>query len=107
MTTIDRNSRILILGAGAGGLSAAYYLRRHGYKNVTVFESLGRVGGLCRSVTEDNQCFELGAAVISPAYREIRRMARRVGARLERVEGAVAFRLDNGSQQGDGPGPYH
>jgi hypothetical protein len=88
---IDRNSRILILGAGAGGLSAAYYLRRYGYKNVTVFEKLGRVGGLCRSVTEDNQSFDLGAAVISPDYREIRRMARRVGARFQRVEGAAAF----------------
>ena len=81
MTSIDRNSRILILGAGPGGLSAAYYLKRYGYRNVTVFEKLGRVGGLCRSVTEDNQAFDLGAAVISPAYREILRIARRVGAR--------------------------
>ena len=89
--TIDRNSRILILGAGAGGLSAAYFLGQYGYKNVTVFEKLGRVGGLCRSVTEDNQSFDLGAAVISPDYREVRRMARRVGARLERVEGAAAL----------------
>lgn len=105
--TIDRNSRILILGAGAGGLSAAYYLRRYGYKNVTVFEKLGRVGGLCRSVTEDNQSFDLGAAVISPDYREVRRMARRVGARLDRVEGAAAFRVDNGTQPQDDQAPYH
>lgn len=106
MISIDRNSRILILGAGAGGLSAAYYLRQYGYKNVTVFEKLGRVGGLCRSVTEDNQTFDLGAAVISPAYFEIRRMARRVDAPLDRVEGAAAFRLDRDSNYG-AQVPYH
>ncbi|HID29705.1 MAG TPA: FAD-binding protein, partial [Desulfobacterales bacterium] len=53
--SIDRKARILILGAGPGGLSAAHFLSRHGFKNVTVFEKLGRVGGMCRSVTEDNQ----------------------------------------------------
>ena len=107
MTAISRNSRILILGAGAGGLSAAHYLRRYGYRNVTVFETLGRVGGLCRSITEDNQAFDLGAAVISPAYREIRRMARRVGAPLDRVEGAAAFRIDTVTDGHDHQAPYH
>jgi len=32
MTKNDRDARILILGAGPGGLTAAHYLRRHGYK---------------------------------------------------------------------------
>ena len=96
MRKSDRNARILILGAGPGGLSAAHYLRRYGYKNVTVFEKLGRVGGLCRSVTEDNQSFDLGAAVISPDYREIIKIARHTGARLEKVIGTVAFSLKNG-----------
>ncbi len=99
----DRTARILILGAGPGGLSAAYYLRQHGYKNVTVFEKLGRVGGLCRSITEDYQSFDLGAAVISPDYREILKMARQTGARLENVIGTAAFSLkkaENGT-------PYH
>lgn len=99
----DRKARILILGAGAGGLAAAYYLRRYGYKNVTVFEKLGRVGGLCRSVTEDNQSFDLGAAMISPDYREVIKMARRTGARLEKLIGATAFSLDN-DESGK---PYH
>ncbi len=64
MCKIDRKARILILGAGPGGLAAAYYLRKYGYKNVTVFEKLGRVGGLCRTVTEDYQSFDLGAVSI-------------------------------------------
>lgn len=103
MRKSDRNARILILGAGPGGLSAAHYLRRYGYKNVTVFEKLGRVGGLCRSVTEDNQSFDLGAAVVSPDYREVLKIARNTGARLEKVIGAAAFSLENG----DSGKPYH
>jgi monoamine oxidase len=107
MTTIDRGARILILGAGAGGLSAAWFLRRYGYRNVTIFEKSGRVGGLCRSVTEDNQSFDLGAAVVSPDYREIRRLARRVGARMDRVEGVAAFRLDANGAPRSKPAPFH
>ncbi len=75
---VDQESRILILGAGPGGLSAAHFLGKHGFKNVTVFVKLGRVGGMCRSVTEDNQSFDLGAVFISSAYREVLRMARSV-----------------------------
>jgi hypothetical protein len=93
-TRIDREARILILGAGPGGLSAAHFLRRYGYKNVTVFEKLGRVGGMCRSITEDNQAFDLGAVFASSSYREVLRMARSVGARLERFDGATAIRWD-------------
>lgn len=95
---VDREARILILGAGPGGLSAAHFLSRHGFKNVTVFEKLGRVGGMCRSVTEDNQSFDLGAIFVSSAYREVLRMARCVGAELERFEGATAFVYDETSQ---------
>ena len=91
---IDRAARILILGAGPGGLSAAHFLRQYGYKNVTVFEKLGRVGGMCRSITEDNQTFDLGAVFASSSYREVLRMARSVGARLERFDGAAAIRWD-------------
>jgi hypothetical protein len=97
-TRIDREARILILGAGPGGLSAAHFLRRYGYKNVTVFEKLGRVGGMCCSITEDNQACDLGAVFASSSYREVLRMARSVGAKLERLDGATAIRWD--SEQG-------
>jgi monoamine oxidase len=93
-TRIDRDARILILGAGPGGLSAAHYLRQYGFKNVTVFEKLGRVGGMCRSITEDNQAFDLGAVFVSSSYREVLRLARSVGAKLERFDGATAIQWD-------------
>ena len=103
MRKIDRQARILILGAGPGGLSAAYYLRRYGYKNVTVFEKLGRVGGLCRTVTEDYQSFDLGAVMVSPDYREVLSIARQTGARLNKVIGGAAFSLEKGGSDK----PYH
>ncbi len=39
---------------------------------------------MCRSVTEDNQSFDLGAVFVSSAYTEVLRMARSVGAELEK-----------------------
>ena len=54
------DSRIVIVGAGPAGLATAYYLKQNGYRNVTVLEKLGRVGGLCRTITEDYQSFDLG-----------------------------------------------
>jgi len=39
--------KVAIIGSGPGGLSAAYYLLREGYK-VTVFEALPKAGGMLR-----------------------------------------------------------
>jgi len=41
----EREERIAVIGSGPAGLSAAYFLRRNGYK-VTVFEKLPVVGGM-------------------------------------------------------------
>ena len=45
--TGDSGRRVAIIGAGPGGLSAAYYLRRKGHA-VTVFESQAMAGGMLR-----------------------------------------------------------
>ena len=45
--TGDSGYRVAIIGAGPGGLSAAYYLRRKGHA-VTVFESQAMAGGMLR-----------------------------------------------------------
>jgi NADPH-dependent glutamate synthase beta subunit-like oxidoreductase/CO/xanthine dehydrogenase FAD-binding subunit len=42
---IDIEKRVAIVGSGPAGLSAAYYLRRLGYR-VTVFEMMAEAGGL-------------------------------------------------------------
>ena len=46
----DINERICIVGAGPAGLTAAMYLEKKGYKNITVYEKSDRVGGKCYSL---------------------------------------------------------
>lgn len=41
--------KIAILGAGVSGLSAARFLKQHGFDDVQVFEAEDRIGGMARS----------------------------------------------------------
>ena len=43
----DTGKKVMIIGAGPGGLAAAYHLRRFGHQ-VTVFDSSAKAGGLIR-----------------------------------------------------------
>ena len=43
----DTGKKVMIVGAGPGGLAAAYHLRRFGHQ-VTVFEASAKAGGLIR-----------------------------------------------------------
>ena len=72
-----KDAEIVIIGAGPAGLSAAYFLKSNGYRNVTVIEKLGRAGGLCFTVTEDYTCFDLGANYLTPDYVETLRLAKK------------------------------
>ena len=77
---IDREKRIAIIGAGPAGLSTAWFLANNGYHNVTVLEKLGRVGGLCKSITIRGSSFDLGANYVTWGYTETLRIAKEVGA---------------------------
>lgn len=64
----QEKERIAIIGAGAGGSAAAYYLQKytsHGY-NITVFEALDKSGGRAATVEvygNSSRTIELGASV--------------------------------------------
>lgn len=77
---IDKGSRIAIVGAGPAGLSTAWFLAKEGFQDVTVLEKLGRVGGLCKSLTVDGLSYDLGANYVTWAYQETLAIAREVGA---------------------------
>lgn len=56
------NPRVIIVGAGAAGLSAAYKLTQKGYTNFVVLEAQGMAGGRIQSYYYgDNRVLELGA----------------------------------------------
>lgn len=56
------NPRIIIIGAGAAGLSAAYKLTQKGYTNFVVLEAQKMAGGRIQSYYYgDNRVLELGA----------------------------------------------
>ena len=77
-----KDDRIVILGAGPAGLLTAHYLKGAGYTNVIVLEKLGRIGGLCKTITYNGHSFDLGANYVTPAYTEIRKIASNLGATM-------------------------
>ena len=74
------HTRICIVGAGAGGLAAGYYLKQRGYRHVTVLEKTERIGGLCDSFTWDGKGFDLGGNYVLPSFTHVRDIAKRIGA---------------------------
>ena len=67
-----RHSKIVIIGGGIGGVSAAWFLRKFIRDNnlsekisVTVIEASDRIGGRCKTVEIENVVYESGATLIS------------------------------------------
>jgi hypothetical protein len=79
---LSKDARIVIVGAGPAGLSVAYYLKLRGYTNVILMEKEQRVGGLCLSLTVDNQSFDLGANFVTKAYTELMALARKYNQKM-------------------------
>ncbi|KAG8544643.1 hypothetical protein GDO81_022136, partial [Engystomops pustulosus] len=59
-----RQPRIVIIGAGLAGLSAAKYLLEKGFSDVTILEASDRIGGRVQSLRLEHATFELGATWI-------------------------------------------
>lgn len=63
--------KIVILGAGVSGLSAAYRLLKAGQFNVTVIDKQPYVGGLSISVSKDDITSDLGPHRIYSQFKEV------------------------------------
>ncbi|MDR3647400.1 MAG: FAD-dependent oxidoreductase [Candidatus Babeliales bacterium] len=51
-------AKIVILGAGLTGISAAYHLEQNNFYDYKMFEKENEIGGLCRSVYQDGFTFD-------------------------------------------------
>jgi len=61
-------SRVIILGAGVGGLCAAVRLRQQGYSNITILEKSGGVGGTWRDNSYPGACCDVPSHFYSYSF---------------------------------------
>ncbi|MDJ0593042.1 MAG: FAD-dependent oxidoreductase [Pleurocapsa sp. MO_226.B13] len=91
----DLNTKICIVGAGAAGLSTAYFLQKKGYKNITILEKEKQAGGKCRTIFYENRSYELGAALITVNYRITLEILKELGLKTKPFLNQYTILLDN------------
>jgi len=67
--------RIAIIGAGPAGMSAAWFLKQNGYRDVRVFEKIERVGGKCLSFDYEGRQFDMAAHEMLAGYGDVMEIA--------------------------------
>jgi len=84
--------RIVVVGAGLAGLSAAYRLQQAGY-TARVYEASDRVGGRCwtlRNAFAEGQIAEHGGELIDQGHTNVRQLAQQLGLKLDNLLAAEA-----------------
>ncbi len=67
-------AKVVIIGAGLTGISTAYHLEKNNFFDYQLFEKDQTVGGLCRSVIQDNFTFDYTGHLLhasDPYFREL------------------------------------
>jgi len=78
------STRIVVVGAGLAGLTAAYRLQQAGYA-AEVYEASDRIGGRCysgRGAFADGQIYEHGGELIDSGHIEMKHLAQELGLDL-------------------------
>lgn len=93
-TPENQKERIAIIGAGAGGTSAAYYLQKftnHSY-DITIFEKNDRIGGRATTVDiygNSSRPFEIGASIFVSANKILRRATNEFNLTLNKFRASL------------------
>jgi protoporphyrinogen oxidase len=93
------DEKVIIIGAGIGGLSAGHWLSRRGYE-VEVLEALDRPGGRMATIERNGDRVDVGAQFFHSNYRYAFELMDAVGIRqnLERIKAKVKFKFEDGSE---------
>jgi oxygen-dependent protoporphyrinogen oxidase len=86
----------IVIGAGAAGVTAGFWLQRHGF-DVQILEASDRVGGRCRTEVRGGYRFDVGAGALPSTYTNVRKLIDALGisGEVER-RGAVIGTLADG-----------
>lgn len=90
----DLAARIVVIGAGAAGLTAAEMLKRQGYSNVIVLERSNRAGGKCYSLDHEERPYELGAGIVAANNHTVLGLAKEFNVPVEQVQFGKNIFLD-------------
>ncbi len=87
------SKKVIVVGGGLSGLSAAIELERQGV-NVTIVESSSRIGG--RLKTDHYKGFKLdhGFQVLLTSYREVKRLGLKTDLDLKKFQSGAALRFE-------------
>ncbi len=88
-----KNRKVIVVGAGISGLSAAWRLQSAGV-DVVVVDKAARPGGRFHSIAVNGCTMEAGANFITDSYRIVPRLAAAVNLKLERVSSGSAIAID-------------
>ena len=87
-----RDQRIAVIGAGPAGVHMASQLKRRGYRDVTVLEKTGRIGGKAYTRVIDGIPYELGTCFLHNGYHRINDLVKEYGLRKNIApEGRAVF----------------
>lgn len=90
----QRQARIGIVGAGAGGISLARLLKDRGIENVVIFERTDRVGGKSLTWTWQGLAHELGTCYVGGNYGFVKTWFAEHGLGLFRLRKSAGLRPD-------------
>jgi hypothetical protein len=97
MSSRNTQPRIAIIGAGAAGLSAAWFLKQNGYRDVRVFEKADRVGGKCLTFPFEDRRFDLAAHEMLAGYGDVMEIANALGVPTTGYQDVLVY--DRGSKR--------
>lgn len=84
----NHQKKVIVVGAGVAGLTAAFRLQQQGYA-VTVLERSGEVGGRMKTIKRDGFLYDVGTGLLPTAYTATSELIRDLGLsdRVEHVTG--------------------